>query len=342
MNQKPLAELQEAEDKGSHWLAHFGKGLIGLLISAAFIALTLRGADLVQVKAYLWKIDKGMLLPVFISLSVIFLVKAFRWWYLMFPLKRIAFKRIFIATIIGFMANNALPLRGGDLLRAHLLGRQEDMGTTTIFATVALDRVFEVLSLLTVSLVVLFLIPLPRWMWDSAIILGLVFLVSVIGIAAFRSPPKLIKKWWKAVLSLLPGRLEEVLSKSIKQVRLGLDAGTGKIRLTNLYILAVSETALTGFLVYYSLKMIGIEVSLVAIMSVIVAMNLAVIVPAAPGNLGVFEFAVLTTLEFFQYNKSTALSGAVILHAISIIPVSLLGFIFFIREWMLPKGGLMK
>jgi hypothetical protein len=88
--------------------------------------------------------------------------------------------------------------------------------------------------------------------------------------------------------------------------------------------------------------MIGIEVSLVAIMSVIVAMNLAVIVPAAPGNLGVFEFAVLTTLEFFQYNKSTALSGAVILHAISIIPVSLLGFIFFIREWMLPKGGLMK
>ena len=84
------------------------------------------------------------------------------------------------------------------------------------------------------------------------------------------------------------------------------------------------------------------DLSLVAVMSIMIAMNLAVILPAAPGNIGVFEFAVMTTLEFFQFNKSTALSGAVILHAISIIPVSLVGLIFFIREWLLPKGGILK
>jgi len=337
MNQEHLIKLGKDNDKDGSWLSRATKALIGVGVSVVFVVITLRGVDLTQVRAHLGEINTTTLLPVFMSLSLVFLIKAFRWWYLMLPVKRFSFKRIFIATVIGFMVNNVLPLRGGDLLRAHLLGRQENIGTTTIFATVALDRVFEVLSLLTVSLLMLFLIPLPGWMWDSVIILVIAFLCGVIAIAAFLSPPKLIGKWWKYLVSLLPSNLEGAVSKFTRQARIGLDAGSGKIRLTNLYILAVSESAVTGFLVYYSLKMIGIELTLAAVMSVMIAMNLAVILPAAPANIGVFEFAVMTTLEFFQFNKSIALSGAVILHAISIIPVSLLGFILFLKEWIMPK-----
>jgi len=339
MNEKHLVKFEESKDQGSPWIDPFSKGLIGLGISVAFVLLTLRGVDLVQVRTHIREIDMRMLFPVFISLSVIFLLKAFRWWYLVFPLKRIAFGRIFITTIIGFMANNALPLRSGDLVRAHILGRQENVGTTAIFATVALDRIFEVLSLLTVSVVVLFMIPLPKWIWDSVIIVGIVLVGSVIGIVAFRSPPKLLVKWWETLLSVLPDKLEETLSKSIKQIRFGLEAGSGKARLINLYILALGESVITGLLVYYSLKMMGVELSLAVIMSVMIAMNLAVLVPAAPGNIGVFEFAVMTTLEFFQFNKSSALSGAVVLHVISIIPVSLVGLILFLREWLVSKKG---
>ena len=342
MNQEHLIKLGKRKAQFSSWLSRVTKVLIGIGVSVAFVGLTLRGVDFVQVRAHLGNIDGGMLLPVFISLSVVFLLKAFRWWYLMFPLKRVAFGRIFITTVIGYMANNALPLRGGDLLRAHILGRKENIGTTTIFTTVAIDRVFEVLSLLTVSLAVLFLIPLPKWMWNSVIILGIVLLCSVVGIAAFCSPPKAIEKWWKAVLGFLPGKLEEVLSKFIKQVRFGLEAGSGKVRLVNLYILAVGESAITGLLVYYSLKMVGIQPSLVVVLSIMIAMNLAVLIPAAPANIGVFEFAVVSTLEFFQFSKSIALSGAVILHAISIIPVSLVGLILLAREWLLPKRGILE
>lgn len=342
MNQEHPMKLSESIDRGSPWLGRVSKGFIGLGISAAFIALTLRGVDLAQVRTQLREIDKGLLLPVFISLALIFLIKAVRWWYLMFPVKRITFSRILIVTIIGFMANNALPLRGGDLVRAHLLGRQENIGTTTVLATVALDRIFEVLSLLTTSLVVLLMIPLPGWMWNSVIILGTAFLGSVVAIVAFHHPPKPLEKWWQVVRCILPHKVQEVLSKSIEQARLGLKAGRGKVRLTNLYILAVVESVITGFLVYFSLKMLGIQLSVVAIMSTMIATNLAVLIPAAPGNIGVFEFAVMTTLEFFQLNKSITLSGAVILHAISVIPVSLLGLVFFIREWLAPKGGISK
>ena len=124
----------------------------------------------------------------------------------------------------------------------------------------------------------------------------------------------------------------------IKQVRLGLEVGSGKVRLTNLYILAVAEMVIWGFLAYCSLKMLGVQLSPVAIMSTVVAANLAVLVPLAPGNIGVFEYAVMTTLEFFQFDKTIAFSGAVILHAIFVIPVSVVGLMFFMREWMVPQG----
>lgn len=339
MNERRLVEFEESKGRSSPWIGRIGKGFIGLIISAAFIVLTLRGVNLTQVKTHLREMDLKMLLPIFISLSVIFLLKAIRWWYLLFPLKRIGFSRIFSTTVIGFMANNALPLRSGDLVRAHLLGRREDVGTTAIFATVALDRVFEVFSLITVSVVVLFIVPLPKWIWESVVILGIALLALIMGITAFRSPPGLLVRWWKTLLGILPDKLKETLSKSIKQIRFGLEAGSGKARLINLYILAVGESAVTGLLVYYSLKMMGVELSLVVIMSVIIAMNLAVLVPAAPANIGVFEFAVMTTLEFFQFNRNIALSGAVVLHAISIIPVSLVGMILFMREWLVPRKG---
>lgn len=144
------------------------------------------------------------------------------------------------------------------------------------------------------------------------------------------------------MLIFLPGRLEETLSRFLEQIRIGLEAGNGKLRLVNIYLLAVSETAVNGVLVYLSLKMVGIELSFVVIISVLIAMNLAVLIPAAPANIGVFEFAVMTTLEFFQLNKSIALSGAVILHAISIIPVSVVGFILLVKEWIVPKEGVLK
>lgn len=334
--------MRKNSAKGHFWFGPVSKGIIGLLIGAAFMALTLRGVDLAQVKAYLWQLDPGMLPAVFISLSAIFLLKALRWWYLMLPLKRIAFSRIVIVTIIGFMANNALPLRSGDLLRAHLLGKKAHIGTAAVFATVALDRVFEVLSLLTLSLVVLFLIPLPGWMRDSVIILGIVGVAGVIGIAAFRRPPELMRKAGNALLNVLPGTVQEALSKSIQQIRFGLDAGTGKTRLATLYLLAVGEVVVTGFLVYYSLRMVGIEPSLLVILSVVIAMDLAVIVPASPGNIGIFEFAVMTLLEFFQFNKGIALSGAVVLHVMSVLPVSLVGLALLLREWMIPQRGVTK
>ncbi|GEM_PF-2923193 len=337
-----MKTIESMDNRGRFELGNVSKGLIGIGVSAAFIALTLRGIDLTQVKNHLREIDVGMLPHIIISLTIIFLYKAFRWQYQMSPMKRIAFGQSLSAIIIGYMANNVVPLRGGDLLRAHLLGRQENIGTTAVFATVALERIFDVLSLVTLSLIILLMVPLPNWLRHSVIILGAILLGCIIFIIMFRSRTKLFEKWWEIVRCRLPGKMQEILSTSIKQVHLGLETARGRARLTNLYILAVAEWALWGLLANYSLQALGIQLSIAATMTTVIATNLALLIPAAPGNIGVFDYAVMTTLEFFQFDKSIALSGAVIVHAIFVIPVSLVGLLFFIREWLVPKGGISK
>jgi len=73
----------------------------------------------------------------------------------------------------------------------------------------------------------------------------------------------------------------------------------------------------------------------------LVAINLAMMLPAAPGYIGVFDYAAMATLLFYGFDKSIAFSGAVILHVIFVIPVSLVGLFFFMREW-LPRKGLLR
>jgi uncharacterized protein (TIRG00374 family) len=315
-----------------------GKGVIGIAISAAFLALTLRGVDLGTFSTRLREINVWMLFPIFVSIAAIFLFKAFRWQYQMGSLKRIPFWRSFSALIIGFMANNVAPLRAGDLFRAHLLGKQEGISTTTVFATVALERVFDVASIVVVCLVLALMIALPGWLQSSIIALTVLSLIGMAGLIFFRPGARLVAGFWKIASRPLPEKIRELIAAQTEQILLGLQTVTGKTRITNLFLLAMAEWALWGGLARYSLGSIGIEPSMAVIMSIVVVTNLAMIVPAAPANIGVFEYAVMSTLEFYQVDHNSAFSGAVIIHALFVVPASFVGLIFFIKGLLAPNG----
>jgi uncharacterized membrane protein YbhN (UPF0104 family) len=71
--------------------------------------------------------------------------------------------------------------------------------------------------------------------------------------------------------------------------------------------------------------MVGVELSTLAVMMMLIATNVAVLIPAAPANIGVFEFAVTATLQLFSVDKAAALSGAILLHAIFVVPACIVG-----------------
>jgi hypothetical protein len=308
-------------------------------MSGAFLWVTVRGLDLREVGYQLERIEVGPLLGGLMSLGIIFMYKAFRWQYQMSTVKRITLGRSLSAIMIGYMANSAVPLRGGDLLRAHVLGRRENLGTATVCATVAVERILDVVSLVTVTLVMIGVIPVPSWMRKAAIALGSGLALCGVGIIAVRRFRRYVKNWCERGLRWFPRNLEEVLQVFITEVRRGLETAKGRLRLANLYVLAAGEWGLWVFLTDYSLQAVGIQLSLGAIIVTVVATNLAVMLPAAPGYIGVFDYAVMMTLVFYGLDKSLALSGAIVLHAIFVIPASVVGLVLFLREWLIRKEG---
>jgi uncharacterized protein (TIRG00374 family) len=254
-------------------------------------------------------------------------------------LKSIAFNRGLIAIIVGFTANNAIPLRGGDLLRAHVLAKWENLGTVTILATVALERLFDAVALLTFALGMLLMVPLPPWMRNSMIILGAALAVCALTVMIFQSGRKFIEDRWEIWRRRLPGKWQEMLFSFFGQISSGLQTAQGYTRLMKLYILAMGEWVFWGALTGFSLKALGIEPSILLIMSIVLAIDLAMLLPAAPGYIGVFDYAVMLTLLFYGFDRSTAFSGAVTLHVIFVVPVSAIGCLLLIREYLLFKAN---
>lgn len=99
--------------------------VIGVLISAVFIWLALRGLHLPDVWVSLRSADYIWLIP---SIAVYFLAvwaRTWRWDYLLRPMKQIPLRRLFPVVVIGYMGNNVYPFRAGELLRAFVLRQQK-------------------------------------------------------------------------------------------------------------------------------------------------------------------------------------------------------------------------
>jgi uncharacterized protein (TIRG00374 family) len=119
------------------------KFLLGILSSGLFLYLAFRNVDLILVFKVFKKVKYlNIILVVFLTILGFYL-RAIRWYYLMKPLKSIKISSLFSATMIGFMTNNILPARLGEVFRAYIIGRKENIKKTASFATIIVERVFD-------------------------------------------------------------------------------------------------------------------------------------------------------------------------------------------------------
>src|SRR5512138_2946430 len=116
---------------------------LGVLISIVFIWLALRGLRLEEFWGAVKQANYIWLLP---GIGVYFIgvwVRAWRWHYLLGPIKRIPTKTMFPVTTIGYMGNNIYPARAGEVLRAVILKRREGVSVSASLATIIVERIFD-------------------------------------------------------------------------------------------------------------------------------------------------------------------------------------------------------
>lgn len=306
--------------------------IAGACISIVLLWLALHGVDF----AGLWQALRGAqywwLLP---AVAVYFegvWVRALRWQVLLAPVRRVPARRLFPVIAIGYMANDLLPARLGEVVRVYMLGRREGISKTAALATVMLERVLDgVTMLLFLGLVMLF-VPLESWLVrllgaGAALFAGalLVLLLlarastlvaGLVEVVAIILPPSL-RSW--------PGRLAGAFMDGLHALR----SPALTLKALGASIAAWTCEALMYYLVALAFALVPPPAAILATTAVA---NLGTLVPSSPGYVGPFEFLVRRTLEAFGVGAEVALGYALVLHMALLLPIIVVGLFYAWRE----------
>ncbi len=312
---------------------------IGFGISFVFLYLFLRNVHWGELSTSLTQANYFYLIPALALWVLTAAIRAVRWQIMVRHLRPIPFLSLFSAVNIGFMATALLPARAGELVRAAVLGKKENLKVTSVFATIVVERILDLLTV--VFFLVLALLYLPAngehaETLDNLRFFGGLFAVVIAGAILFLAMLKVWPERVKQVLAPILRKLPEGVRVRIHGI---LDNFIEGLEMLSSWTEALSMAALS-LLLWFSIGLInwtlsfafGIEMSILGGCLIFVVTAFAIALPQAPSFIGVFHVAVETSLKLLSVTTTLAKSYAIVLWAVSILPPVALGFYFLSRD----------
>jgi uncharacterized protein (TIRG00374 family) len=269
------------------------------------------------------------LLPALVVLAVGVELRAVRWRSLFPPETRPALGPVTSAMLVGVAVNNLLPFRAGEAARILALGRRAGTSRVEILATVALERVLDVFCLLVLLFVALPVLPDVTWIGKAAVLAAV--LAGLLAGAALA-----FAIWGDRPLHFIArlfGRLPFIDENEIERGGHSLTRGLVGLRNPRIAFAGFAWTTLSWIVTSVSFWLVTLafhfDLPLDAGLLVLTAVGLSLVLPAAPGGLGVFEAAVVLALDAYDIPRTEALSYAFVLHAFNFFPYIIAGAIAF-------------
>lgn len=306
---------------------------LGFGISLIFIYFALRGQDFDQIAESLRGANYVWLIPALLAYFAGVGVRAVRWAYLLRPIQHISPKRLFPVVAIGYMGNNVLPLRAGEVVRSYALSVRFGIRKTGALATIAVERIFDGLTMVLFMTIASLSIALTTDLRNLFMVATGLFVVMsiVLFLVVFAAGAR---TWLIAFgVRLLPVRFGARVERMANSFIEGL--GILRRRQDLAVVAGASVLAWSLEASMYLLIAEGFDLNLSpsAILMVTAVANLATLIPSSPGYVGPFEAGVVLVLAgALGIQREAALSYAVVVHAALYFPVTLLGFFFWWRE----------
>jgi uncharacterized protein (TIRG00374 family) len=304
---------------------------IGCIISLILIVLFFYQVDFGEIGQALATARYIFVLPAIAVLVIVMGLKAWRWRYLLRPLKKTSLKSVFSIEVIGHMVNAILPLRIGEVARAYLLGEKESVSKAATMATVAVCRVFDGLALLFVVVVLALFLPVATWL-KPVIYITTAILIGILGIfLLLASSRQRLRRVTDCLLRPFPPGWQTRLKEWIDLFISGLAAMKNPFQLVSVFLLSVVIWIGEGSMFYLIAFSFDLGQPFHILLLAATAANLALLVPSSPGGIGNFEYFCIQVLVFYAVDGNLARAYAITVHAALLIPIILLGFYFL---WM--------
>ncbi len=305
---------------------------IGVSLSVLFSFLALRGVDL---RGLLEVAKRANLLPLsmafFIAYAILW-VRARRWGILLRPLGPMSEWLLFRMTLLGFLGNYLLPARMGEVVRAVFLGSRTGNRASSIFGTIVVERLLDLGSIILVFFIVTFSAPFldeEKALKEALQATAFALLLAGAGMTAFLW---LLKVRREETLGIFSKTLGKILPKlSYRLVNLlssfsqGLQIPRGGRDLGEIAIWTLGVWTLSATVVFLVSESLELGLGWGACWFVLVVLGLGVSVPSAPGFIGTFHYAAMASVMAYGVGKTEALSFAIVLHGICILPVMVVG-----------------
>jgi len=305
------------------------KAILGLLVSALLIYLSVKDTDFQRVISGMTKMGYGYILPFLFIMLLMQALRAWRWGLILNPLEKIAYLPLFAITSAGFLAITALPARLGELARPYLVARKSAIRMSAAVGTIFVERILDGAAILTIASATAFFTILPAWLLKANVIFFIINLILFSGVffALFRRP--LLLKFLNFSLRILPERWKDALNRLLHHFLDGFQViGDGK-RLFQILLLSFLIWLIDALAIYILFLAFNFPIPPVAAFVLMIVLIIGIAIPTAPGFIGNWHFSCVLGLGLFGINKTDALTFAIIYHFLAVGFVVILGLGFF-------------
>lgn len=329
----------------------FNKKFLGILISIFFIILIINQIDIkksfeaikhVSILNFIW------IIPLYCT---DYMIRAYRWRIILSNNPLLKLRSLISSMIIGFMANSLLPARVGEIYRAHIFGKKENIKRLKVFASIVLERIFDGTVLFSILIILIcYVYPRP-WLFKLAAFVGTIFVGGFIFLMIFSKSVKLnqfqnnillklTKKFFDKYLSKFPQIIQKIIIfYIIDKIKYFLDSFTEGLDLFNypklifkVFFLSFLVWLLEGTIVFIVITGFGIHIGILSALFVLCVTAFSTMIPSGPASIGPYQWGYIMALGLLGVNRETAFAVSIINQLVGVSFVSVTGLFFIFKD----------
>lgn len=297
---------------------------LAALLAAVLLYFSLRGVDWGRVWNTIAAANWSLIAVSMATSAFSYFLRSLRWRILLNAEGRFGVSTVFWANMAGYLGNNFLPARAGELVRTYLISNRSPLSKTYVLTTALSERLMDVIALvLAGSLVLLGVDSKPRWMADISRTMAIAAGLGGVSIMVLPRTGRLLETVLEAIP--LPGAIRGRLVRFADQILLGLRAFHHWGRLAGFSALTVAIWVTDALGTMIGAYALGLHVSFPVAMLLITGLGLGSALPSTPGYLGIYQFVAVTTLTPFGISRDGALAYILMAQAGGYVVVTTLG-----------------
>jgi len=302
---------------------------LGVFVTILFMWYAVKDISLYEILGKIKNANHISLIFILATTYVFFWIKALRWKFLLTPIGDFSVKEVAGPMMVGFLGNNILPLRLGEIVRVVAFCKKFNAHKSAVFSTLILERIFDIFSILIMLIIGISLTPsIPDWCKNVGFGMGIMALSLSVLLAIYVKWFDEIVAIFKKYFSFLPEKIFNLISNQIEKSVHGLHTlKDTRILMINILLSALEWLAMCAII---HLSLIAFEVYVPFSVSFIVngVTSFGVAIPSSPGFFGIIEAVFSKTLALFGVSSINAISAAIYFHLSVYISVNIVGFYY--------------